>query len=122
MASQSPGEKAARPPPWRREPNLARLREAAAMIGTTLDLSRTAAEVVDAAVPDFADAATVFVAERLLAADEFASPPSEQEGTVVRRMASRVAGQPQAVTHRLLRSSFRSLFAACATELESKAV
>jgi Stage II sporulation protein E (SpoIIE)/GAF domain len=102
VASQDPGGSAAAPPPRRREPNLAGLREAAALIGTTLDLSTTAAEVVDAAVPDFADAATVFVAERLLAADEFASPQTGQ-GSVVRRLASRVAGQPPDATSRLLR-------------------
>jgi hypothetical protein len=101
VASESPGDSVARPPP-QREPNLARLREAAALIGTTLDLSRTAAEVVDAAVPEFADSATVFVAERLLAADEFTSPPTGQ-GTVVRRLASRVAGQAQEVTNQLIR-------------------
>lgn len=99
MESRAPGDGEAAPP--RRGPDLARLREAAARIGTTLDLSRTAAEVVDAAVPGFADAATVFVAERLLAADEVAAPLDGQ-GMVVRRLAARVAGHAAAATHSVL--------------------
>jgi Stage II sporulation protein E (SpoIIE)/GAF domain len=97
VESRAPGDGDIRPPP-RQVPDLSRLRAAAARIGTTLDLSRTAAEVVDAAVPGFADAATVFVAERLLAADEVAAPVDGQ-GIVVRRLASLVAGQPAATTH-----------------------
>jgi hypothetical protein len=100
VESAAPGDGGATPPPAR-EPDLARLREAAARIGTTLDLSRTAGEVVDAAVPGFADAATVYVAERMLAADEVAAPLDGQ-GIVVRRLASLVAGQPVAATHSLL--------------------
>jgi hypothetical protein len=101
VKSTVPGDGEARPPP-RREPNLGKMRAAAALIGTTLDLSRTAAEVVDAAVPDFAESATVFVAERLLAADEF-TPTQAVEGTVVRRLATRTAGQPDAFSHSVAR-------------------
>jgi len=50
------------------------LSEATARIGSSLDLAQTAAEVADAAVPWFADAAGIYVIERLLAADELASP------------------------------------------------
>lgn len=78
------------------------LREAAARVGTTLDLLRTAREFADVAVPAFADAATVFVSERLLTADE---PSAQGPGprAVVRRVAARVAGQPAAFTDSLLR-------------------
>ena len=50
------------------------LSEAAARIGTTLDLTQTAREVADVAVSGFADGASIFGSERLLAADEFTSP------------------------------------------------
>ena len=78
------------------------LRHAADRIGTTLDLPTTAREVVGVAVPAFSDAASIFVAERLLAADE---PTRRQAGpaAVVRRLASRLVGQPAAVTDDLLR-------------------
>jgi serine phosphatase RsbU (regulator of sigma subunit) len=78
------------------------LSEAADRIGTTLDLHRTAREVAGVAVPAFADAAAIFVAERLLADDE---PASHQAGPalVVRRLAARLAGQSAAVTDSLLR-------------------
>ena len=88
-------------PPRPREPNLGRLREAAARIGATLDLSRTAGEVVDAAVPGFAAGATVLLSERLLAADEV-TVPLDAQGMVVRRLASRVVGQPPPATHGVL--------------------
>jgi hypothetical protein len=78
------------------------LSEAAAKIGTTLDLGRTAGEVVDIAVPSFADLASIFVAERLLAAGEFTSPSADQ-GAVVRRLAARISGHPATITHSLLR-------------------
>jgi Stage II sporulation protein E (SpoIIE)/GAF domain/PAS fold len=76
--------------------------EAVGRIGTTLDLPRTAREVTEVAVPAFADAAAVFVAERLLAADE---PPSYEAGpvAVVRRLVARLGGQSAAVTDGLLR-------------------
>ncbi|HEY1318844.1 MAG TPA: GAF domain-containing protein, partial [Streptosporangiaceae bacterium] len=76
--------------------------EAAASIGSTLDLSQTAAEVVGVAVPRFADLAVLYGAERLLAADEFISPGGGR-GAVLRRLAARVADQDPAATDRLLR-------------------
>jgi serine phosphatase RsbU (regulator of sigma subunit) len=76
------------------------LSEAAARIGSTLDLTQTAGEVADVAVPGFADAASVFVPERLLAAGEAAW---HQAGhATVRRLAARLAGQPADVTDDLL--------------------
>ena len=77
------------------------LRHATDRIGTTLDLSRTAGEVVSVSVPAFADAAAVFVAERLLAADE-AGRHQAGPTAVVRRIVARVVGQPAAVTDGLL--------------------
>ncbi len=84
------------------QPTPSWLSEAATQIGSTLDLSLTASEVATAAVPNFADAAVIFGSERLLAADEFASP---KDGTrvVVRRLAACLAGESAAVTDRLLR-------------------
>jgi hypothetical protein len=78
------------------------LSEAAARIGTTLDLTQTAREIADVAVPGFADAATIFGSERLLAADELTSPQAGR-GAVVRRLAARMAGQGTAVTDSMLR-------------------
>jgi len=78
------------------------LGDAVARIGTTLDLAQTAREAVDVAVPGFADAAAIFVPERLLAADELPSQRAAQE-TVVRRLVARLADRPAAVTDSLLR-------------------
>src|SRR5580693_7702163 len=50
------------------------LSEAEARIGSSLDLTRTASEVAAAAVPRLADAAVIYAAERLLAADDPAPP------------------------------------------------
>jgi len=79
------------------------LSEATARIGSTLDLTMTAAELADAAVPGFADGAVIYAAERLLVADEPASPKPGQ-GTAVRRLAARVNDQPPALTNVLLRT------------------
>jgi len=78
------------------------LSEAAARIGTTLDLTQTAREVADVAVPAFADATAIFGSERLLAADEFTSPQAGN-AAVVRRLAARLDGQGTAVTDSVLR-------------------
>jgi Stage II sporulation protein E (SpoIIE)/GAF domain/PAS fold len=90
----------ARQAPSRPGPDL--ISEAATRIGSTLDLPRTAREFTEVAVPAFADAAAIFVSERLLAADE---PSAEGPGpaAVVRRLAARLAGQPAGVTGKLLR-------------------
>ena len=77
------------------------LTDAAARIGSTLDLTTTAREVTDVAVPGFADAAAIFVPERMLAAGELAWRRAGQ-ATVVRRLAARLGGQPPAVTDSLL--------------------
>jgi serine phosphatase RsbU (regulator of sigma subunit) len=68
------------------------LREAAARIGSSLDLVETATEVAEAAVPGFADVAIVYVAERLAADDELTSA-SVAQGAAVRRLAGRQAVQ-----------------------------
>jgi Stage II sporulation protein E (SpoIIE)/GAF domain len=68
------------------------LSQAAARIGSSLDLTQTAREVVDAAVPGFADAAVIYVAEHFLAAEELAAPGAGRR-TAVRLLAARLAGQ-----------------------------
>lgn len=87
------------------------LSEATARIGSTLDLTQTASEVADVAVPWFAEAAVIYAAERLLAADELSSPGAGH-GPVVRRLASRLAGQEATVTDSLLRPGQVLVFAA----------
>ena len=78
------------------------LRQAATRIGTTLDLTRTAREVTEVAVPAFAAAATIFVSEPLLTADDVAARRAGS-AAVLRRLAARLAGQPPAVTDSVLR-------------------
>ena len=75
---------------------------AIAGIGSSLDLAQTAREVVDAAVPGFADLAVLYVPERLLTADDF-GPHRGTDTAVVRRLAARLAGVPSAVTDSMLR-------------------
>jgi serine phosphatase RsbU (regulator of sigma subunit) len=87
------------------------LSEASARIGSTLDLTQTASEVADAAVPWFADAVVIYAAERLLAADELSSPRAGH-GPVVRRLAARLTGQDAAVTNGLLRAGQVLVFGA----------
>jgi serine phosphatase RsbU (regulator of sigma subunit) len=77
------------------------LSEAEARIGSSLDLTRTASEVAAAAVPRLADAAVIYAAERLLAADDLA-PPSARHEVAVRRLAACLAGHGEAVTGRVL--------------------
>jgi serine phosphatase RsbU (regulator of sigma subunit) len=86
------------------QPTPSWLGEAAARIGSSLDLATTATEVVEAAVPGFADLAIVYVAERLLAAGEFTAARAAQ-GAAVRRLAGRHARQPADVAARLARPS-----------------
>ena len=88
------------------------LSEAAARIGSTLDLTTTATEVVDVAVPGFADAAVVYVAERLLVADEPAISPRAGHGVVVRRLAARLADQDTTVTDSVFRAGEAVVFGA----------
>jgi serine phosphatase RsbU (regulator of sigma subunit) len=77
------------------------LSQAVARIGMTLDLKQTAREAVAVAVPGFADAATIYVPERLLAADELGAHRAGRE-TVVRRLVARAADHSAAVTDDLL--------------------
>jgi serine phosphatase RsbU (regulator of sigma subunit) len=77
------------------------LSQATARIGSSLDLVQTASEVVEAAVPGFADAAAIYAAERLLAAGE-PGPPRAGHGAAVRRLAARLAGRDEAVIAGLL--------------------
>ncbi|WP_433471846.1 PP2C family protein-serine/threonine phosphatase [Spirillospora sp. CA-142024] len=71
-------------PPW--TGGLQLLNEAGRRIGSTLDLHRTAREIVAVTVPRFADAGAIYVLERLLADDD--QPAAEADGSaVVRRLA-----------------------------------
>ncbi len=76
------------------------LPEAATLIGTTLDLNRTARETAEVAVPAFADAVAIFVSERLLAAGELGPYPAGP--MVVRRLVTRLAGELPSITDKLL--------------------
>ncbi|MGW3400957.1 SpoIIE family protein phosphatase [Streptomyces zhihengii] len=73
------------------------LAEAGTRIGTTLDLTRTAEEVVEVLVPRLADSADVHLLEELIAPDESAASTRG----VVRRMAARFP-DPSAPTARLV--------------------
>jgi len=68
------------------------LSEATARLGRSLDLTQTASEVVDAAVPGFADAAIMYAAERLLIGGDLTSHRGGP-GAAVRRLAVRMAGR-----------------------------
>ncbi|WP_405623170.1 SpoIIE family protein phosphatase [Streptomyces sp. NBC_00076] len=78
---------------------LALLNEASAAIGTTLDVVRTAEELVELLVPGYADFASVDLLEWVLGADE---PQTALDGEVVlRRVAhgSGTEGTPEAAVH-----------------------
>jgi serine phosphatase RsbU (regulator of sigma subunit)/PAS domain-containing protein len=78
------------PPRIGDQERFALLNEASTRIGTTLDLGNTAAELMDVAVPRFADAAGILVQERLVTDGEF--PERDTDGSaVVRRLAVGVA-------------------------------
>ncbi|WP_437112454.1 SpoIIE family protein phosphatase [Streptomyces cinnamoneus] len=75
--------------------NLALLNEAGARIGNSLDLETTARELLDVAVPQFCDLASVDLYQGLLAGDE--APPGLADGSAeLRRVAysSAVSGAP----------------------------
>jgi serine phosphatase RsbU (regulator of sigma subunit) len=93
------------------QPGPSWLSEAAARIGSTLDLTQTAEEIVNVAVPGFADAAVIYVAERLLVADDFTSLRAGS-GVAVRRLAARLAGLDATATDSLLRPSEILVFGA----------
>ncbi|GLW10862.1 hypothetical protein Misp01_59900 [Microtetraspora sp. NBRC 13810] len=65
---------------------LALLNEASRTIGSTLDLGQTGRELMDVAVPRFADAAGVLVHERLVLEGEFPARPADGS-PLVRRIA-----------------------------------
>ncbi|MDR6974029.1 PAS domain S-box-containing protein [Streptomyces sp. 3330] len=66
------------------------LNEAAASIGTTLDVVRTAEEVIELLVPQFADFASVDLLEWVLSADE---PPPVPDGEIVLRRVAHGSGR-----------------------------
>ncbi|MDH6629692.1 PAS domain S-box-containing protein [Streptomyces sp. LBL] len=83
---------------WARQ-RLAMLDEAAAALGTTLDVVRTAEELVGLLVPRYADFASVDLLEWVLGADE---PPTALDSEIVlRRVAhgSVTEGTPEAAVH-----------------------
>ncbi len=73
---------------WARR-RLALLNEAAAAIGTTLDVVRTAEELVELLVPRYADFASVDLLEWVLGADE---PPTVLEGDIVLQRVAHGSG------------------------------
>jgi PAS domain S-box-containing protein len=83
---------------WARQ-RLALLNEAGASIGTTLDVVRTAEELVELLVPRYADFASVDLLDWVLGADE--PPPVPGADIVLRRVAhgSRTEGTPEAALH-----------------------
>ncbi|WP_411075013.1 SpoIIE family protein phosphatase [Streptomyces sp. cmx-4-7] len=78
---------------WRAERRRELRHRASAGIGSTLDIGRTAQEIVDALVPDFADVAWVDLADAALAGEE---PPKTFGGgdLHLRRTAVRSAKEP----------------------------
>ncbi|MFG3532192.1 SpoIIE family protein phosphatase [Streptomyces sp. NPDC047917] len=67
------------------------LYEAGARIGTTLDVTRTAEELAEVAIPGFADAATVDLADPVLRGDE---PVTPDGGTLEMRRTAVAAVRP----------------------------
>jgi hypothetical protein len=86
------------------EPAPSWLRDAATRIGNSLDMTETATEVAEAAVPGFADLVIVYAAERLLAAGEL-TPDRVAHGAAVRRLTGRKAGQSAGFPAKLARPS-----------------
>ena len=68
------------------------LTDANTMIGSTLDMAATAAELMDVAVPRFADSASVTVLESVAADFELPDRPAGS-GTVLRRLAAAPFGR-----------------------------
>ncbi|MFH9011846.1 SpoIIE family protein phosphatase [Streptomyces sp. NPDC017943] len=83
---------------WARQ-RLALLNEAAAAIGTTLDVVRTAEELIGVVVPRFADFASVDLFDWVLGAQEAPAVPAEK--IALRRVAhgSVSEGTPEAAVH-----------------------
>ncbi|MEV5440699.1 SpoIIE family protein phosphatase [Streptomyces sp. NPDC052682] len=83
---------------WARQ-RLALLNEAAASIGTTLDLVRTAEELIEIVVPRFADFASIDLLDWVLGAEEPPVMPGAE--VALRRVAhgSVTEGTPEAAVH-----------------------
>ncbi|MHC3474558.1 SpoIIE family protein phosphatase [Streptomyces sp. 7R007] len=83
---------------WARQ-RLALLNEASVSIGTTLDVTRTAEELVELLVPAYADFAAVDLLDWVLGSDE--PPPARSDEIVLRRVAhgSATEGTPEAAVH-----------------------
>ncbi|WP_406437769.1 SpoIIE family protein phosphatase [Streptomyces sp. NBC_01613] len=83
---------------WARQ-RLALLNEAAASIGTTLDVVRTVEELVELLVPRYADFASVDLLDWVLGAEE--RPAIPEDDIVLRRVAhgSGTEGTPEAAVH-----------------------
>ncbi|MET9765092.1 SpoIIE family protein phosphatase [Streptomyces sp. NPDC006372] len=83
---------------WARQ-RLALLNEAAATIGTTLDVVRTAEELIEIVVPRFADFASVDLFDWVLGAEESPAVPAAE--IALRRVAhgSVSEGTPEAAVH-----------------------
>ncbi|MFF4754287.1 SpoIIE family protein phosphatase [Streptomyces sp. NPDC002514] len=82
---------------WARQ-RLALLNEAAASIGTTLDVVRTAEELVELLVPQFADFASVDLLDWVLGTDQ--QPPAMPDGAFVLHRVAHISvteGTPEAV-------------------------
>ncbi|MGI5200517.1 SpoIIE family protein phosphatase [Spirillospora sp. CA-108201] len=75
---------------YRARQRLTMLNEASARIGTTLDVTRIAQELVDLVVPDFADLASVDLLEAVLVGDE-PGPGPLTDGLALRNVAHRTA-------------------------------
>ncbi|MFE0513649.1 SpoIIE family protein phosphatase [Streptomyces sp. NPDC058964] len=84
---------------YRAQERLALLDEAATRIGTTLDVTRTAAELADVLVPYVADLASIDLLDGVTAGEEPLPPGTEG---VTLRLAARTASDP-ALTARLRR-------------------
>ncbi|WP_238499023.1 SpoIIE family protein phosphatase [Streptosporangium soli] len=75
------------------EEQLSLVNEASRRIGSTLDLCQTGRELMEVAVPRFADAAGIFVHDRLVTEGDFPSRPTDGSA-IVRRIAMGTADRP----------------------------
>jgi len=79
------------------------LTDAATRIGSTLDLAHTAGEAVGLAVPGFADAAGIYLPERLMTAGEFAWQAGDRP-VAMRRLAANIASLSRRAREEMFRS------------------
>ncbi|MFE4667061.1 SpoIIE family protein phosphatase [Streptomyces sp. NPDC056716] len=73
---------------------LSLLTAAGERVGSTLDVTRTAQELADVAVPEFADAAAVDLFGTIMSGDEPPVPPAAEPVTVQRVAYSRAGAEP----------------------------